>query len=201
MREAEKSKLGQPGPYAVPDHILKEEVMRLARAHGVPTEYLPEVMAVAEKNIRNEILKAAGSPVTADDENVLVELWVIAREIGVEKEYNEDTITPGAFLRLVKRHYQPQRAKEIVLDPAPRRTKKRGAKPSPGLEKARKGLRPILLETKFAEADTAAIISEAGKRGVFCPYGPNWDYALTKHYSAVYSLISREKDHLHNLQN
>jgi hypothetical protein len=115
MKEAEKSKLGRPGPYAVPDVVFKEEAMRLARKHGVPPEHVPQAMVVGESHIHNEILKAAGSSVRADDEGAQVELWAIARELGVEKEYNENQITPGAFLTLVKRHFEPTQAKEIWL--------------------------------------------------------------------------------------
>jgi hypothetical protein len=81
------------------------------------------------------------------------------------------------------------------------RTRKRGAKPSQELEKARAGLRSILIEEKFADADAKTIVSEAAKRGVFCPYGPDWDSALVKRGPAVFSLISKERKHLHNFQN
>lgn len=190
-----------PEAYRMPDDFLDTHISELAREWGVPPEAVAEAKASAYRNIHNEILQAAGSSVTADDRNVLVELWAIAGEVGIQKEFDEDKITPLGFLTKVKRHFQSQQSKEIVLDPARRRTKKRGAKPSPELEKARAGLRSILEERKFAEADAKTIISEADGRGVPCPYGANWGMAFAKHSSTISSLISREKDRLHNLHN
>ena|SRR2546427_5708561 len=129
--------LGQPGPYA-DDNVLKEEVARLASEYGVPPEQVAREVALREKSIHNEILEAAGSSVTADDAACRVELWQIAREIGLQKEYEENTITPLAFLTAVKHHFQPD---ENPAEIAP-------------------------LVCKQSERDLAAWISEAHKHGL-----------------------------------
>jgi hypothetical protein len=101
VNEVKKNK---PGPYAN-DEILKQEIMRLAHKYGVPCEYIPQAMALGNKHIHEQTLKAAGSSITADDEREQVELWAIAHELGLSDE-QYDRITPLAFLTLVERRFR-----------------------------------------------------------------------------------------------
>lgn len=110
---------GLPGPYSVSEKKFRAEISDLARQWNVSKETAQAVLQDSRHKLANEILKAAGSSVTTADFNWQTELWAIARkDLGLNDE-QISRLTPDAFLRLVKRHFQPKKDNNsLVADKA-----------------------------------------------------------------------------------